>query len=413
VSEHKAKPVSDSTAIRDYPRIYQRYARLLEVSSDLVSTLDLESLLLRIVEAARELTNAEAASLLLYDQDTQHLYFEAATDGLDEALSRTPIPIDNSIAGWVYTSGSPIAVDDVLGDPRFFREVDVLTQFQTRNVLGAPLKTKDKITGVIEVVNKRQAGFNEEDTRLLETLAAQAAIAIENTRLFQQSDLIAEMVHELRTPLASLTAAAYLLQRPDLPDDQRGKLGQTVYGEVRRLNDMASDFLDLSRLESGRVRMLREPVHLGGLVTECLEIIHPLADAEAIRIETDIDKDVPSVHGDRNRLKQVVLNLLTNAIKYNNRGGQVIVRLFRQDSMAVLAVSDTGRGIPPESLPHIFDRFYRVPELEQSTSGTGLGLTIAKRIVENHRGYMELESSLGEGSTFSVFLPVGGREPQA
>ena len=209
--------------------------------------------------------------------------------------------------------------------------MDVLTQFQTRNVLGAPLKTKDKITGVIEVVNKRQARFNEEDTRLLETLAAQAAIAIENTRLFQQSDLIAEMVHELRTPLASLTAAAYLLQRPDLPEDQRGKLGQTVYGEVRRLNDMASDFLDLSRLESGRVRMLREPVHLGGLVTECLEIIHPLADAEAIQIKTDIDKDVPSVHGDRNRLKQVVLNLLTNAIKYNTRGGQVVVRLFRQE----------------------------------------------------------------------------------
>ncbi len=404
---------SDTAAIRNYPRIYQRYERLLETSSDLASTLDLDSLLARIVQVAAELTEAEAASLLLYDVETQHLYFEAATAGIDATMGKTPIPVTNSIAGWVFTEGKPILVDDVLRDSRFFREVDVLTRFQTRNVLGAPLRTKDKTIGVIEVVNKRHGMFDQDDVRLLQTLAAQAAVAIENSRLFQQSDLIAEMVHELRTPLASLTAATYLLQRPDLPEDQRAKLGATMQSEVRRLNEMSTDFLELSRLESGRVRMTREPVHLGGLINECLEIIRPLAEAEQIRLEDNTDRDVPPVHGDRNRLKQVVLNLLTNAMKFNHRGGVVTVGLCRKGDLAELSVRDSGRGIPPESVSHIFERFYRVPEQESTTAGTGLGLTIAKRIIENHGGYVTLQSEVGVGSTFSVILPVGARDPLA
>ncbi|MCJ7513698.1 MAG: GAF domain-containing sensor histidine kinase [Anaerolineales bacterium] len=413
MTELPSRPVSDTAALRNYPRVYQRYERLLETSSDLASTLELDSLLGRIVEVAAELTEAEAASLLLYDVETHHLYFEAATAGIDEAMGKTPIPVTNSIAGWVFTEGKSILVDDVLRDARFFREVDVLTRFQTRNVLAAPLRTKDKTIGVIEVVNKRQGMFDEDDVRLLQTLAAQAAVAIENSRLFQQSDLIAEMVHELRTPLASLTAASYLLQRPDLPEDQRSKLGATVQSEVRRLNEMATDFLELSRLESGRVRMTREPVHLGGLITECLEIIRPLAEAEQIRLEEHTDRDIPPVHGDRNRLKQLVLNLLTNAMKFNHRGGVVAVGLLRQGDLAELSVRDSGRGIPPDSIAHIFERFYRVPEQESTTAGTGLGLTIAKRIVENHGGRVTLESEVGVGSTFTVLLPVGPRDPPA
>lgn len=413
MTDHPHDAVSDTAAIRNYPRIYQRYERLLETSSDLASTLDLDSLLGRIVEVAAELTEAEAASLLLYDVETQHLYFEAATAGIDDTMGKTPIPVRNSIAGWIFTEGKPILVDDVLRDPRFFREVDVLTRFQTRNVLGAPLRTKDKIIGVIEVLNKRQGMFDDDDTRLLQTLAAQAAVAIENSRLFQQSDLIAEMVHELRTPLASLTAASYLLQRPDLPEDQRSKMGATVHAEVRRLNELATDFLDLSRLESGRVRMTREPVHLGGLITECLEIIRPLAEAEQIRLEENTDRDVPPVHGDRNRLKQVVLNLLTNAMKFNHHGGAVTVGLRRTGDLAELSVRDTGRGIPPDSVDHVFERFYRVPDLDSSTAGTGLGLAIAKRIVENHGGQVTLESEVGVGSVFTVILPVGARDPLA
>ncbi len=400
----KNKQQSDNQ-VPDYPRLLHRYARLHEFSSDLASTLDLDILLHRIVEAAKELTECEAASLLLYDFQSKNLYFQAATDLLVEGLGGTAVPTDNSIAGWIFSHSKPLLVEDALQDPRFFREVDVLTRFQTRNILGVPLRTKDKTLGAIEAVNKIEGSFDEEDRRLLETLAAQAAIAIENTTLFQQNDLVAEMVHELRTPLTALTAVANLLQRDDLPDEQRHKLANTLNLEVKRLNEMASGFLELAKLESGRFRFKREPVHLGGLVEECLEIIRPQADQEDISLEVKFDHSITPVHGDRNRLKQVLLNLLTNAIKYNRRGGKVIVRLNRDQENILLIVQDTGRGIPAEALPRIFDRFYRVPTQEVKIPGTGLGLAIAKKIIENHGGTIQADSELGKGSTFTLRLP--------
>ena len=394
------------SAIRNYPLLVRRYARLLEVTTDLASRLDLEGLLQRIVEAAQELTSCEAASLLLYDPQSQHLYFEAATNELMEGIGRQTVPAESSIAGWVFTHAEPLLVEDALTDPRFFREMDVLTRFRTRSVLGVPLRTQDKTLGVIEAVNKRKGSFDDQDVRLLQALAAQAAITIENSRLFQQSDVVSEMVHELRTPLAALMAAAYLLQRPDLPQDQNQKLGTSIYTEVKRLNEMATDFLELARLESGRARFTREPIDLAGLVRECLEVIRPQAEAERILLEADIEHSPGPVYGDRNRLKQVVLNLLTNAVKYNQNGGRVRVVVSGEGSTAVLAVSDSGRGIPAESLPHMFERFYRVPDQEGATAGTGLGLAIAKRIVEANHGTIDVLSEIGKGSTFTVRLPA-------
>jgi signal transduction histidine kinase len=401
-SDRTAREIS---AITNYPRLLKRYARLLEIASDLVSTLDLNSLLQHIVDAAQELTESEGASLLLYDSQTHHLYFQAATGPLDEEEKQTAIPPDHSIAGWIFTNNEPLLVENAMSDPRFFREVDVLTRFKTRSILGVPLHAKGKTLGVIEVVNKLEGNFQEMDLRLLQSLAAQAAIAIENTRLFQQSDLVAEMVHELRTPLAALTAAAHLIQRPELEDDQRDKLSRTVYSEVQRLNEMATDFLDLARLESGRMSFVREPVYLEGLIRECLEIIRPQAEAERITLATEIDRSLEPVQGDRNRLKQLLLNLLTNAIKYNHQGGQVQVSLQSEGDEFLLSVKDTGKGIPSESISRVFDRFYRVPDQESGTIGTGLGLAIAQRIAQTHNGIIEVESELGQGSTFTLRLP--------
>ncbi len=401
----------DQSAIRNYPQLLRRYARLLEVTYNLASTFDLRTLLGHVVEAAQELTDCEATSLLLYDPKTRHLHFEAATNVLLEGLDRIVVPTDNSIAGWVFIHGEALNVQEALTDARFFREVDVLTRFQTRSVLGVPLRTKDKTIGVLEAVNKRGGVFTEEDIRLLQALGAQAAIAIENSRLFQQSDLVSEMVHELRTPLASLTAAAHLMRRPDLPEDQRKKLIETVYGEVVRLNEMATDFLELARLESGRGKFVREPIHLGGLVRECLEIVRPQAEAEGVSLEAGSDPPLAPVQGDRNRLKQVLLNLLTNGVKYNRRGGRVRIDLRSEGSEVVIDVRDTGRGIPADSLPHIFERFYRVPDPEGHIVGTGLGLVITKRIVEGLGGTLSLDSQVGHGSVFSVRLPAAPSGP--
>lgn len=402
----RTRSAKDESAIRNYPRLLKRYARLLDVSSELVSTLDQGSLLQHIAEVARELTTSEASSILLYDPQTNQLYFEAATGPLKKGFSRSAVPTDNSIAGWIYTNQEPLLVEDTKTDPRFYADIDLQTNFLTRSILGVPLQTKDKTIGVIEVLNKEQGTFVDDDLLILRSLAAQAAIAIENTRLFQQSDLIAEMVHELRTPLAALLAAAHLLQRPDLPQVQSAKLSQTIFSEVQRLNEMTTDFLELARLESGRAKFEREPVHLEGLVIECLQLVRPQADEQKVTLRTEFERNLIPVQGDRNRLKQLVLNLLTNAIKYNHEDGNVMISLQRDNDTLLLSVEDSGYGIPPESLPHIFERFYRVPDQEKDIKGTGLGLVIAKRIARNHHGDIEVESEVGKGSIFRLRLPI-------
>jgi len=403
-----AKSPSTESAVRKYPRLLLRFQRLLDLTSELATTFDLDTLLQRIVVAARELTDCEASSLLLYDQQSHSLYFEAATGALVGGVGQRAIPADNSIAGWVFTHGQPLLSDDVMSDQRFFREIDALTRFETRSILGVPLKTKNKVMGVIESVNKMQGRFDEEDVQILQTLAAQAAIAIENSQLFKQSDLIAEIVHELRTPLASITAAAHLLQRPELPPERHRGLTHTMLSEVQRLNDLATDFLELSRLESGRVRIQREPVHLGGLVQECLEVVRPQAQSRQLELKTEMDPSIAPVRGDRRLLKQLLLNLLTNAIKYNRAGGQVVVSLRSAAAEVVMSVQDTGRGIDPGDVAHLFERFYRVREVEAEAEvpGTGLGLAIARRIAESHQGVITVESQPGQGSTFSVHLPA-------
>jgi len=398
--------VSDESAIRNYPRLLARYERLLELSSDLASTLDLTTLLDHIVNAAKELTECEEASLLLYDPQRNTLIFKAATNKTHEQFDHISVPIKNSVAGWIYSEQQPLLVSNVVKDERFFQEVDIITDFETKSILGVPLLAKDKTIGVIEVINRRTGSFQPDDTLLLQSLAAQAAIAIENSRLFQQSDLIAEMVHELRTPLASLIAGTHLLRRTDLPDDQHDRVLDTIIAEVQRLNEMSTDFLELARLESGRVHFRLEPIHLEGLIHECLEIIRAQAAAKGIRLETNLEHTIAPVHGDRSQLKRLLLNLLTNAIKYNKPEGSITISLKKKEDIVQLDVRDSGIGISPEDIERIFKRFYRVPAHAGNISGTGLGLVIAERIVQSHQGEILVESIEGEGSTFSVRLPL-------
>lgn len=405
VPDQTRPSLSDSSVIRNYPKLLHRYARLLEATSDLSSTLELDTLLQRIVAAASELTESEVASLLLYDASSNHLYFETATNQVDDSTAPTAIPIEGSIAGWIFSHNKPLLIEDASKDERVFREMDLATRFQTRNMVGVPLRTKEKTLGVIEAINKKKGTFDQQDVNILQALAAQAAIAIENSRLFQQSDLIAELVHELRTPLTALTAASHIMDRGNIPEEQRQKLTRTLINEVQRLNNMATDFLDLAQLESGRVRYQREPVHMEGLILECIEIIRPLANEKKISIETNMQHAGTTLRGDRNRLKQVFLNLLTNAVKYNSIAGKIVISVTSDATGTTVSVADTGIGIQEQNLPQLFQRFYRVPSTADGITGTGLGLVITKRIVEGHKGNITVTSQPGQGSTFSVTIP--------
>ncbi|MCB0035592.1 MAG: HAMP domain-containing histidine kinase, partial [Anaerolineales bacterium] len=230
---------------------------------------------------------------------------------------------------------------------------------------------------------------------------------IENARLFQQSDVIAEVMHELKTPLLALQAAIELLERPQLPEGQRHLILSTMKSEGNRLTKMIQGFLELSRLDSGRVRIAWEPLDIWQIVHDVVHIQRLQAAQKNITIEVSSSVDpLPQINGDADRLIQVVINLVSNAIKYNNEGGTITVHIHPEGTELYLSVSDTGPGISAENLRRLFDRFYRVPGSEGYSEGTGLGLSIAQKIVEAHGGRIEVESELGKGTTFHCVLKM-------
>ena len=278
--------------------LLERYRRLAEISRNLASTVDLNILLDRITEAAAHVSGAEAASILLYDENQGELYFESATN-LDEPLMRGLIvPVDDSIAGWIVTNGQPIIIDDAQSDPRHFSQVGEATNVTTNSLLGVPLIAKDKVIGALEAINKLSGKFTEDDQEILMDLGSQAAVAIENARLFQQSDLIAEMVHELRTPLASLRTASHLLLRKDVKEDQLRKVVEIIDNETTRLIDMTTSFLDLARLESGRIPFTAELFDPGDLLQECVGLMQNKAGEKNLRLNLYVPEELPEIKGD-------------------------------------------------------------------------------------------------------------------
>jgi signal transduction histidine kinase len=387
----------------------ERLKLLVEISTILSSTLDLSQLLDMVIDTATNLTNTEYASILLLDQMTGKLQI-AATSGT-KLVENSVVPLEGSMAGWIVREGQPLILDDATKDGRDFVDVESSGQFFIQNMLGVPMVAKERVIGALEVINKRgEVSYSQQDKALLQALASQAAVAIENARLFQQTDLISEFMHELKTPLMALTAASELLSR-EIVDENQKELINMIQRETVRLSKMAQDFLDLARLESGRARIKFEPVDLSELVRDVVGLQDPQAAAYGITIYFRVSDTIPIISGDYDRLKQVLLNLTNNAIKYNVEQGRVSIEVKDHDGEVMIAVADTGPGIEQEYLDHLFQRFYRIPDKEGFTGGTGLGLSISARILKEHGGRIEVESELGRGSVFRCYLPKSRRKP--
>ena len=379
----------------------------MEISRSLTSTLSLRPLLQHIVVTAQEITRSRASSILLADRKSGHLYFEAVTGPRGYRVRSIAVPMEGSIAGWVVRNGRPLVIPDVRADARHYRTVDEQADFVTEAILAVPLVTRGKVIGVLEAINKEGgAAFTDEDVELLTALGDQATVAVQNAFLFQESDLIAEIVHEMRTPLAAIITHATLLQRPETTTSQRSQFAEIIRNEAVRLNAMTRDFLDLARLESGRTSLARDPVDMATVIRMAASVLMPEADAKHVGLLVEVPTDLPPIVGDAQRLHQVMLNLLGNAIKFCSAGDQVTVGARSKEHRVVVTVSDTGPGIIEAALPRVFERFYRVSRDSDQTPGVGLGLSITRQIIEALGGEISVNSEPGEGATFSFELPL-------
>lgn len=394
--------------------------RILEVNLELVSTVELAPLLDRIVSIAAELTGSEEASILLQDDRSGDLRFcAAANKELAALLEKIPVPVQGSIAGIVLTTRQPLIVPDARANHRHYREVGEQIGFKTYSLLAVPLQARGRCIGVLEAVNKRDpAGFTQEDVEILTVLAAQATVAIENARLVEalrtayqklgeldrlKSDFIAIASHELRSPLSLVLGYATLLQ-------ERGAGGHEVDMVLRaamQLKHIIETMLNLRYLETGEMILYWEIFDLREEIAHTYEAYRSLAEASKLALECHLPDTPLVVRADREKIRLVLDNLLSNAVKFTPAGGRVEVNAICRADAAELIVSDTGVGIPPEALPHIFERFYQVEApMTRRYGGMGLGLSIVREMVERHGGRVWAESEPGKGSRFIVRLPL-------
>ncbi len=398
--------------------------RIVKVSQILNSTLSVEPLLQIIIQAATELTNTEACSIMLIDKNTGELRFAEATGGATEALKKVSVPLDNSIGGWVVRMDRPLLIRDAKNDPRWHRGVDETTEFETRSILGVPLKVRDKVIGVLEVVNKKtDEGFNQDDIQIATTLSAQASIAIENARLLDElqaayrelsrldqikGDFVSIASHELRTPLAVILGYASFLR--DNVSGQASEQLDIVLNSAMRLRSLIDDMVNLRHIQEDDVQLQYDLFSLRQLVVDVTQEFSQLISGkrQTLTIKFNPNDNPFNIDADRQKIYLVLANLVSNAIKFTPENGRIHINVELKGLKYWISVIDTGIGIIKTEYERIFDQFYQVePALTRKYQGMGLGLSIAKGMVQVHKGRIWVESVVGKGSNFTVVLPSG------
>jgi signal transduction histidine kinase/ActR/RegA family two-component response regulator len=286
-----------------------------------------------------------------------------------------------------------------------------------RSYLAVPVKGRTgEVIGGLFFGHSAVDRFTEQHERLAVGVASWAAVALENARMFGmvqeasrlKDEFLASLSHELRTPLNAVLGYARMLRAGVVNPDKLVRAIETIERNATSLTQIVEDVLDISRIVSGKIRLNVQPVDFPTVVSNAVEVVTPAADARGVRIETVLDPHATPVSGDPERLQQVLWNLLSNAVKFTNRGGKVQVRLGRVNSHVEVSVADTGIGIAPEFLPHVFERFRQADAtIRREQGGLGLGLSIARQLAEMHGGTIEAASGgLRQGSTFTLKVPL-------
>jgi len=398
------------------------------IARDSTGTLALDVLLDRAVNLIRVGFNYYHVSIFLLDEKREKAVVQASTGeaGMEMKQNAHSLGVGSkSVIGYVTQYAQPLVINDVSQDP-IHRPNPLLPD--TCAETGIPLKIGQKVIGALDVQSTKINAFVLDDISVLQTLADQLAIAVENARSYElslqavdemrkadqlKSQFLANMSHELRTPLNSIIGfSRVILKGIDGPisDLQQQDLN-AIYSSGQHLLNLINDILDLSKIEAGKMELnFEENVNIGDLINSVMSTVSGLVKDKPIKLNREISADLPGVRADPLKIRQVLLNLLSNAAKFTEQGSITIQAEAQpgpgQLPEVVISVIDTGLGISPEDRKKLFQPFSQVdPSATRKTGGSGLGLSISRHLVEMHSGRIGVESDVGKGSKFFFTLP--------
>jgi len=385
---------------------------LQEIDRQLNATLDFERVMNLGLEWALRTTSAAAGSISAMTAERDGLQVVAMKGYAELAVyQEKPWPLDRGIAGRVARTGEAALVIDVAQDPDYVEAAEGM-----RSQLSVPITREGEVIGVISLEGRDAATFGERDLAFMQRLADHIAIAMTNARLYAdvkaaneaKSEFVSIVSHELKIPMTSIKGYAKLLQMGtgDITEQQRSFLS-IISSNVDRMDTLVQDLLDISRIETGRMKLELQPVRLAAVVDEVVRLLRHEFETRQQTLSVNVPIDLPPVRADRVRLAQVLTNLLGNAYKYTSEGGAISVRAEIQAETVLCSVGDTGIGISSQDQEKLFEKFFRSDnEFVRSVKGTGLGLSIARSIVELQGGQIWVESELGQGSVFNFTVPI-------
>jgi signal transduction histidine kinase len=418
---------------RELARSVGELRALGEVSQAVNSTLDVEEVLRTIVTKAVELSATDAGAIYVFDDDRQEFRLRA-TYGMSEAMIAAigdrHVGLGDANIGEAARRREPMQIADLREAPASTLD-DIILGAGYRALLIVPLLRPDRTVGLLVVRRREPGAFPQSTVDLLETFADQSVLAIQNARLFREieekgrelelaskhkSQFLANMSHELRTPLNAILGYSELIidnVYGEPSEKMRGVL-ERVQSNGRHLLGLINAVLDLSKIEAGQLTLTINDYSLKQVVQSVFVAVESLATTKRLALKVELPATLPPGQGDEQRITQVLLNLVGNAIKFTE-AGEVAIAASAQNGAFTVAVRDTGPGIAVDDQTRIFEEFQQADNsTTRSKGGTGLGLAISKRIIEMHGGRIWVDSELGRGSTFTISLPIiAGREEKS
>ena len=383
---------------------FNKLQRLIEASKIINSTLNLDELLELILNAATQSIEADRGTLYLVDDIKKELWSKVH-QGTDMVEIR--LPIGKGLAGYVAETGETILIPDTYADPRFNPEIDKRTGYRTRNMLCMPMKNKDrKIIGVFQLLNKNQGSFDNDDVSFIDALSAHASVAIENAHMAQEmvanerlsavGKMASVIIHDIKNPMGTLRVYAQVMKKKS-GNEEANKLADEMIRQVDRFVNMTQEILDFTRgVSASNFQEL-----------EFFDVMNSVLDF----IEKDLEKNniilkkfaqfKGIVNIDQDKLVRVFYNIASNARDAMPQGGTLTVTTIEENGYVRIDFTDTGTGMPDEVKKRIFEPFMTYGKKH----GTGLGMSIVKKVIDDHNGKIEITSVMGKGTTITICLP--------